>query len=186
MSKGILVAVVLVVLLVGMFASGYNSMVSMNENIDAKWSQVDNQLQRRADLIPNLVNSVKGYAAHETAIFTALAEARSKLAGATTVNETAQADREMNSALSRLLMVVENYPNLKADATFRQLMDELAGTENRLAVARKDYNDAVQSYNTTIKRFPKNMYAGMFGFQEREYYQIEESARVAPKVDFAK
>ncbi|NPV27451.1 MAG: LemA family protein [Firmicutes bacterium] len=166
--------------------SGYNNLVTLNENINGKWSQVNNQLQRRADLIPNLVATVQGYASHEEGIFKSVAEARSKLIGAQTVADKAVADQELRSALSRLLVVVENYPNLKADANFRQLQDELAGSENRLAVARKDYNDAVQAYNAKIKRFPTVLYARMFGFEPREYFQPDEGAKSVPKVDFNK
>lgn len=186
MSKGVWIAIGVVVVLALVLISGYNSLVGLNENVDGKWSQIENQLQRRADLIPNLINTVKGYAAHEQEIFTQLADARAKMAGAASVAEAAQADQAMNSALSRLLAVVENYPTLKADANFRQLQDELAGTENRLATARKDYNDAVQSYNATIKRFPTNIYAGIFGFKDREYFRAEEEAKTVPNVDFSK
>lgn len=164
--------------------SMYNGLVSDNENIDSMWSQVENQLQRRADLLPNLVATTKGYAAQEKEIFIQVAEARSKLAGAGTVGEKAQADAELTSALSRLLLVVERYPELKSDANFRQLADELAGTENRLAVARKDYNEAVRSFNTRVKRFPTNMMAGMAGFEAREYFEAGEGARDVPKVSF--
>jgi LemA protein len=168
-----------------MLISGYNGLVNMNENVNGKWSQVQNQLQRRSDLIPNLVSTVKGYAAHEEGIFTQLADARAKMAGANTVGESAAADQAMNTALSRLMVVVENYPNLKADANFRQLQDELAGTENRLAVARKDYNDAVQDYNAKIKRIPTNIYAGILGFGPREYFQADQGAQAVPQVDFS-
>jgi LemA protein len=185
-SKGVWITIGVVVVLALVLISGYNSLVGLNENVDGKWSQVENQLQRRADLIPNLVNTVKGYAAHEQEIFTQLADARTKMAGAASVAEAFEADQAMNSALSRLLAVVENYPTLKADANFRQLQDELAGTENRLATARKDYNDAVQSYNATIKRFPTNVYAGIFGFDDREYFRAEEEAKTVPNVDFSK
>lgn len=185
MSKSIWVVFGVIIVLALLVISGYNGLVNMNENVNGKWSQVENQLQRRSDLIPNLVSTVKGYAAHEEGIFNELANARAKMAGAKTVDETAQANQEMNSALSRLMVVVENYPNLKADANFRQLQDELAGTENRLAVARKDYNDAVQDYNAKIKRIPTNLYASMLGFGPKEYFQAEESAKTAPKVDFS-
>jgi LemA protein len=184
MSKGLWITLGIVAVIVLMLISGYNSMVSLDENVNGKWSQVENQLQRRADLIPNLVNTVKGYAAHEQAIFTALAEARSKMMGAGSVGEAAEANQAMTSALSRLIAVAENYPNLKADANFRQLQDELAGTENRIATARKDYNDAVQGYNTRIKRFPNNIYANILGFEAKEYFQAEEGVKEVPKVNF--
>ncbi|MEN6351454.1 MAG: LemA family protein [Syntrophomonas sp.] len=169
-----------------MSAGSYNSLVGLNESINGKWSQVENQLQRRADLIPNLVATVQGYASHEEGILKNIADARSRLVGAQGVADKAAANNELTNALSRLLVVVENYPNLKADANFRQLQDELAGTENRLAVARKDYNDAVQVYNAKIKTFPNVIWAGMMGFTPRDYFKAEESAKSVPKVDFIK
>ena len=151
----VLVSILMVIVLaVGSVFGFYNGMVSARENVDSKWSQVDNQLQRRSDLIPNLVNTVKGYAAHEKDVFQAVSDARAKMAGARTAGDKMAANTELNSALSRLLAVAENYPQLKADQNFRQLQDELSGTENRIAVARKDYNDAVQGYNTKIKSLP--------------------------------
>ncbi len=159
-------------------------MVIDNEKIDNAWSQVESQLQRRSDLIPNLVATTKAYATQEKEIFTQVAEARSKLAGANTLGEKAQADADLGSALSRLLVVVERYPELKSDANFRQLSDQLEGTENRLATTRRDYNDAVRSYNTRIKRFPGNIIAGMAGFESREYFQAAEGAQKVPEVKF--
>ena len=144
-------------------------MVSSRENVDSKWSQVDNQLQRRSDLIPNLVNTVKGYASHEKEVFQSVSDARAKMAGAKSVGDKLSANTELSGALSRLLAVAENYPQLKADQNFRQLQDELSGTENRIAVARKDYNDAVQNYNTKIKSLPYSLFAGALGFTERDY-----------------
>ncbi len=142
----VLVSVLMVIVLaVGSVFGFYTGMVSARENVDSKWSQVDNQLQRRSDLIPNLVNTVKGYAAHEKDVFQAVSDARAKMAGARTAGDKMAANTELNSALSRLLAVAENYPQLKADQNFRQLQDELSGTENRIAVDRKDYNDAVQN-----------------------------------------
>jgi LemA protein len=158
----------------------------MNENVDGKWSQVENQLQRRADLIPNLVSTVKGYAAQEKEILNNVANARSRLVGAQGAAEKAAANDALTSSLSRLLVVVENYPNLKSDANFRQLQDELAGTENRLAVARKDYNDSVQSFNARIKTFPNVIWANMLGFDTREYFKAQAGAQEPPKVDFNK
>ncbi len=177
---------VIVVLALGavLVLGSYNGLVSAEENVNSKWSQIENQLQRRADLIPNLVETVKGYAAHEEKILTEVTRAREKLIGARSVGEKAEADRELSSALSRLLAVVENYPNLKADANFRQLADELAGTENRIAVARMDYNNAVQAYNSRIRRFPTVLIAGMFGFEKKDYFKAEEGAKEVPKVDF--
>ena len=151
----VLVSILMVIVLaVGSVFGFYNGMVSSRENVDSKWSQVDNQLQRRSDLIPNLVNTVKGYASHEKEVFQSVSDARAKMAGAKSVGDKLSANTELSGALSRLLAVAENYPQLKADQNFRQLQDELSGTENRIAVARKDYNDAVQNYNTKIKSLP--------------------------------
>ncbi|TEB06509.1 LemA family protein [Pelotomaculum schinkii] len=181
-----LVPVGIIVVLVIILSSGYNNLVKLSEGVNSSWSQVQNQLQRRADLIPNLVQTVKGYAAHEQDIFTQVAEARSKLAGAATVGEAAQEDQALNSALGRLLAIAENYPQLKADANFRALQDDLAGTENRIATARMDYNNAVQAYNTKIKVFPTSLYAGIFGFGPKDYFQAAENANTVPNVDFSK
>lgn len=178
----IVLAVLLVIVLSGV--SSYNKLVAMNEKVDSNWSQVENQLQRRADLIPNLVSTVQGFAAQEKSILNTIAESRSKLIGAQGVAEKAAANDQLNSALSRLLVVVENYPTLKSDANFRQLMDELAGTENRLSVARKDYNDSVQVYNAKIKTFPDVIWAGMMGFAPRDYFKAAESANQVPQVKF--
>lgn len=181
----ILLIMLLIAVVIGVSLMGsYNNLVTANENIDGKWSQVETNLQRRADLIPNLVETVKGYAAQEKEIFTAIAEARSKLIGASGVEEAAAANNELSSALSRLLAISEAYPNLKSDANFRQLMDELAGTENRVARARQEYNDSVQAYNTRVKRFPTSLVAGAFGFSPREYFEADEGSKTAPKVDF--
>jgi LemA protein len=182
--KVILIIVAIIVILAFGIAGSYNSLVSLEQNVDGKWSQVENNLQRRNDLIPNLVATVKGYAAQERDIFQNVADARAKMAGAQGVQNTAQADQELAGALSRLLVVVERYPDLKSDANFRQLADELAGTENRLAVARKDYNEAVQGYNTKIKRFPTAIWARMFGFAQKDYYRAAPGAETPPQVDF--
>lgn len=176
--------VVVAVIAVGMIFSGYNGLVGMNESVNGKWAQVENQLQRRADLVPNLVNTVKGYAAHEQTAIQSVSDARAKLAGAQSPGTKAEANGELSGALSRLLMVAENYPNLKADQNFRALQDELAGTENRLAVARQDYNTAVQGYNTKIKTLPTSVYAGMLGFAQKEYFQAEEGKKEVPEVKF--
>ncbi len=162
----------------------YNNFVNREEDIDQAYAQIETQLQRRQDLIPNLVSTVKGYASQEKEVIQSVSDARSKLAGATTVEEQAEADAEVSSALSRLLVVVENYPDLKSNQNFQQLADELAGTENRLAVARKDYNDAVSSYNRSVKRFPGRVTASLFGFDERDYFKASEGAEEAPIVDF--
>ena len=181
-----ILAIVVVVAFLLVFAFGsYNGLVAAEENVNSKWSQVENQLQRRADLIPNLVETVKGYAAHEQEIFTEVTRAREKLISAGSVAEKAQADAELTQALSRLLAIVENYPTLKADANFRQLADELAGTENRIAVARMDYNNAVQRYNSRIRSFPTSIIARIMGFEKKEYFKAEEGAYEVPKVDFS-
>lgn len=180
----IIVVVAIIAIIAVSLMSSYNRFVSMNEEIDGLWAQVENQLQRRYDLIPNLVETVKGYASHEERVFTEIAEARAKLAGAATPQDRVAAANELESALSRLLVIVERYPDLKANQNFIALQDELAGTENRLAVARMRFNDAVKTYNTSIKRFPAVLYARMFGFDPREYFEIGEEAKEAPKVDF--
>jgi LemA protein len=155
-------AILLIGLIFGFSLVGrYNSLVSQNEAIDGAWAQVENVLQRRADLIPNLVETVKGYAAHETEIF-----------------------ENVTSALGRLLAIAENYPNLKANQNFMGLQDELSGAENRITTERRRYNEAVRSFNTTVKRFPNNLIAGYFGFAERVYFEAEEEAKEVPKVEF--
>ncbi|BBB91979.1 MAG TPA: LemA family protein [Methylomusa anaerophila] len=182
--KGWIIAGIIIALLAIVGVGGYNNLVSLNESVNGKWSQIENQLQRRADLIPNLVNTVKGFAAQEQQVIKSITDARANLAGAQGPAAKAQADAELSSALSRLLVVVENYPNLKSDQTFKALMDELAGTENRIAVARKDYNDAVQGYNTKIRSFPTSLYAGAMGFGAKEYFRAEEGAKTVPEVKF--
>lgn len=159
--------------------------MTAEENVDSKWAQVENQLQRRYDLIPNLVESVKRYANHEQEVIANITEARAQMGSASSPEEQAVANDALTGALSRLLVVVENYPNLKADANFRQLMDELAGTENRLAVAREDYNNEVQQFNKHVKRFPGNLMAGMFGFEQKEYFKATAGADKAPSIDFS-
>jgi LemA protein len=163
---------------------GYNTLVTEREAVDAAWSEVQNQLQRRNDLIPNLVETVKGFASQEKQVLTQVTEARSRVAGAGTPAETMAASNDLSNALSRLLVVVEAYPQLKSDQNFIRLQDELAGTENRLAVARKRYNDTVRAYNTTTKRFPTNLVAGLFSFEPREYFDAPESAEGVPAVKF--
>lgn len=180
----IIVVVAIIVVFGLMLMSSYNNFVNLEENVDQSYAQIENQLQRRLDLIPNLVSTVKGYAAHEKEVIASISDARSRLAGAKTPQEEATANADLSSALSRLLVVVENYPNLKADKQFTQLMDELAGTENRIAVARKDYNDQVAEYNKKIKRFPGSLIAGMTGFKEKEYFKADPKAQEVPKVDF--
>jgi LemA protein len=164
----------------------YNTFVSQEEAIKIQWSQVENQLQRRNDLIPNLVETTKGFAQQERDVFGAIADSRAKLAGASTPEQKMVAANEQSSALARLLVVVENYPDLKSNQTFARLMDELAGTENRIAVERMRYNEAVQAYNTKRRSFPANITAGMFGFKEYPLFQAPEAAKQAPKVDFSR
>lgn len=163
---------------------GYNSMVSMKEAVNAAWSQVENQLQRRNDLIPNLVETTKGYAAHEKEIFENVANARSKLIGAGSRDEKIDAANGLSSALSRLLVLSERYPDLKADKQFARLSDELAGTENRIATERKRYNEVVQEYNTYIQKFPTVFMARTFGFQSEKYFEAPEAAKQVPQVKF--
>jgi LemA protein len=174
----------LAVLALATSGCGYNRLVSESEAVDAGWSEVQNQLQRRNDLIPNLVNTVKGFAAQEQTVLVRVTEARSRVAGAGTPADAMAASNELSGALARLLVVVEKYPELKSDRNFIQLQDELAGTENRLAVARNRYNDAVRQYNTTAKGFPTLVIARIFGFQEKGYFEAPESAREVPAVQF--
>ncbi len=191
MKKGMLgclvvgAALLLILLILGgSFIARYNSMVTDNEAIDGAWAQVENVLQRRGDLIPNLVETVKGFAAQEKEIFTHVADARGRLAGAASPREAAAANAGLTSALGRLLAIAENYPNLKSNENFIRLQDELAGSENRIAVERRRYNEAVRVYNTSIKRFPNNFMAGMFSFGEREYFEADEAAKALPEVKF--
>ena len=192
MAKAKLVSILVVVgviVLLGVIISGWfittrNTLITLEETIDASWAEIDNQLKRRSDLIPNLVATVKGFATQEREVFTQIAEARSKLAGATTVGETAQGYNQLQSALSRLLVIVERYPELKSNENFIRLQDELAGTENRIADARRRYNDNVRAFNTKIRRFPSSIVANMLGLEKREYFEIEEGAREVPEVDF--
>ncbi len=178
------VLVLIVVGVGGTTVSKWNQLVAMDTDIKGKWAQVENQLQRRADLIPNLVEAVKGFAAQERTILEAIANARAKMAGAGSVQDRIAGSNELSSALARLLVVVENYPNLKSDATFIRLMDELAGTENRLAVERKRYNDSVQVYNVTIRQFPGNLIASVSGFKEHPFFETPPPARQVPQVKF--
>lgn len=183
---GLVAIVIIAIIFVASGVGTYNRLVSLNEKVKTSLSQIDNQLQRRNDLIPNLVETVKGYAAHEEEVFTKIAESRSKLAGASSIEDRANASSELSGALSRLLVIAENYPELKANENFRQLTDNLEGTENRLAIARMDYNNIAREYNTEIKKFPTVIMARLFGFDEYEYFEADESAREAPKVDFSK
>jgi LemA protein len=179
--RGTMMALVIAASLTG---CGYNEMVAMRESIEAAWAQVGNQLQRRNDLIPNLVEVTKGYAAHEREIFEAIANARARMIAGGSRDDQIAAATQMTGALGRLLALAESYPALKADAQFARLSDELAGTENRIAVERMRYNDAVRAYNTYIQRVPQVVYASSLGFKQEKYFQPEEAAKQVPKVDF--
>lgn len=180
-------ALLLGLLIFGGSACGtYNTLTTKQQQVKASFSNVDVQLQRRADLIPNLVNTVKGYTKHEEAVFSEIAQARSRLLSAQTVDEKSEANNQLTGALGRLLVLTENYPNLKADQQFLKLQDELAGTENRISVARRDYNQVVLDYNTTRQKFPTVVLAPVLGFQPAEEFKADESARKAPPIDFSK
>jgi len=176
-------------------AGNYNKMVTLDEEVSTAWSQVQNQYQRRMDLIPNLVSTVQGYAKHEAEVLTQIAEARAKAGGVVNVDESILNDPEkfeqyqkiqnqLGASLQRLLAVTENYPELKANENFLALQDELAGTENRIAVERKNFNEVAKGYNTMIRKFPQSILAGMFGFEKRPYFTASEEAQSAPKVQF--
>lgn len=193
MKKGTIIIVAVVAIIAIWAISGYNSLVSMDENVSGQWSNVETQYQRRADLIPNLVNTVKGYAAHEKETLEGVIAARSQ---ATQIKvdptdltpeklaEYQKAQGAITSALGKLLAITENYPELKANQNFLELQAQLEGTENRINVARKNFNDAAKAYNTAIRRFPKNLLAGMFGFDKRAYFEAAEGAEQAPQVQF--
>ncbi|QQS35068.1 MAG: LemA family protein [Ignavibacteriales bacterium] len=201
MKKGTIIALSIVgIILIGIVVmvlwgiSAYNNLVTINESVTQSWSQVENQYQRRADLIPNLVNTVKGYAEFERGVLTDVTEARAKVSQMNITPEVLndpvafqrfqQVQGELSGALSRLLVTVENYPNLKANENFLQLQAQLEGTENRISVERKKFNETVQTYNTTIKRFPNSMMAGIFGFGEKQYFKSAPGSETAPKVEF--
>jgi LemA protein len=194
-----IVVLVVVIIVIAVFGS-YNNLVTKQQNVNAQWSLVENQMQRRADLIPNIVATVKGIAGLEERVFTAIAEARSQLLSTmrnpnSTTEDKIAADNKLNQALrdggllgtgGRFLAITENYPQLKSNESFLKLQDELAGTENRLATARRDYTLAAQDYNTARSRFPTVLVAGLLGFKEQPYFKADEGARQAPKVDFSK
>ncbi|MDQ2087882.1 LemA family protein [Herbivorax sp. ANBcel31] len=182
----IVIAVVAAVILIPVliFIGSYNGLINRNEEVKLKYSEIETQLQRRNDLIPNLVETVKGFASHEEEIFSNVSEARAKLAGANTVEETAEADAQMTGALSRLLAISEDYPELKSDENFRQLADELAGTENRIAFARTQYNEAAYDYARYKRRFPHTIVANMFDFENYDPFEASEEAREVPDVSF--
>lgn len=187
MKKGTIVLIVIaaLVLILGANIVGrYNQLVELEETVDARWAQVENQLQRRADLIPNLVETVKGYASHEQQVFADVAEARSRLLGARTPEEQMEANAGLDSALGRLLAISEAYPQLKADTSFIRLQDELAGTENRIATERMRFNESVQQWNTTIRRFPMNLVANLLGKETKPFFEASPRAQEVPQVSF--
>ena len=182
------IVLIVIVILGFMFVNSYNSLQLMDENVNSKWAQVDNQLKRRNDLIPNLVATVKGYAAHESKVFNDVAQARAKLSGSLNANDVKSVQKnagELSGALSRLLLVVERYPELKADNNFIALQDELSGTENRITVARMDYNESVKALNGKIRMFPTSIIASISGIKQRDYFEIDEADKQVPKVDFS-
>ena len=186
-KKGIIVLIVIAVFVIGIvswYINTRNGIIQLDETINQTMSEIDNQLQRRSDLIPNFVNTVRGYAAHEQEVFDNIAQSRARLAGAGTVEEKAAGYNDMQSAMSRLLVIVEQYPDLKANQNFIALQDELAGTENRIAVARQRYNNSVGSFNIRIRTFPGSLIAGNMGFTQRAYFEIAEAARQVPLVEF--
>ncbi len=178
------VVLLLLVLLGGLCVKQYNGFVDLDLQVQETFSNLDTQLQRRADLIPNLVETVKGYASHEQEVFAQVSKAREHLLSANSVSDLSQANEEMSTALGRLLAITEAYPDLKANTLYINLMDELAGTENRLAIARENYNAVVGKYNISIRRFPASLFAGMFGFEKAEFFQASVGSQNAPVVDF--
>ena len=187
MKKGTIILIVIVAIiaiLAGSLVSSYNNLVSLEEKVDKAYSNISVQLERRADLIPNLVNTVKGYVSHEEEIIKSITEARENLLKANTVDEKAEANNELSNAINALMVIVENYPDLKANENFINLSDELAGTENRIANSRSEYNDAVATYNSTRKKFPNVLFVGIFGFEEKDYFEVDESKTEVPKVEF--
>jgi len=180
------IAVLLAAATVSLSGCSYNQFVGQEEAIKAQWAQVENQLQRRNDLIPNLMETVKGVAQQERDVFGQIADSRAKLAGAQTPEQTIQAANEQSAALARLLVIVENYPQLRSNEQFARLMDELSGTENRIAVERMRYNERVQAYNTSRRQFPSNITAGIFGFKEYPLFNAPPEAERVPKVDFGR
>lgn len=180
----LIVIFVIVLIFFTTFKGAYNKLVALDEGVNSAWAQVENQLQRRLDLIPNLVNTVKGYAEHEMDVLTAVTNARSRVGSAQTIPEKIDANRQLTSALGRLLVVVENYPNLKADQNFLALQSQLEGTENRIAVERRRYNETTRTYNTVVRKFPDNIIANMFGFERKSFFEAAEEAKEVPEVKF--
>lgn len=188
-GKKALIVVLVVLLVLGIslysfFKGNYNTFVRLDESVKSSWAQVENQLQRRYDLIPNLVETVKGYAKQEKDVLVEVTNARARVGGAATVPDKIEANNALSGALSRLLVVVERYPELKSNQNFLRLQDELAGTENRIAVERKRYNDAVRTYNVAIRTFPANLLAGLFGFTKAAFFEAPAAAQAAPQVKF--
>lgn len=181
---GWIVLIALLVIALAGSISSYNGMVNASEKVDSASADIGTQLQRRADLIPNLVNSVKGYMDHETEVINSITSSREKLLNAGTLGEMAEANEALTQALSQFNVIVENYPDLKSNTNFIRLQDELAGTENRIATARRDYNDAVRKYNGIIKRIPGRFIASLFGFEEADYFEAKEGSDVVPSVEF--
>lgn len=180
----VIVIVVLAVSVFSFFKGSYNRFVTLDEGVKSAWAQVENQLQRRYDLIPNLIETVKGYAKQEKDVLVEVTNARARVGGAATVPDKINANNQLTGALGRLLVVVERYPDLKSNQNFLRLQDELAGTENRIAVERKRYNDAVQGYNVAIRSFPANLLAGMFGFTKAAFFEAPAAAKAVPQVKF--
>jgi LemA protein len=187
-KKILLIAVVIILVLAGslysFFKGTYNQFVTLDETVKSSWAQVENQLQRRYDLIPNLVETVKGYAKQEKDVLVEVTNARARVGGATTVPDKINANNELSGALSRLLVVVEQYPDLKSNQNFLRLQDELTGTENRISVERRRYNETVQAYNVAIRSFPANLLAGMYGFEKAAFFEAPIAAKTAPQVKF--
>jgi len=183
MKKGTLIIIAVVVVLALWGFSSYNSFISLNESVDAQWAKVETQYQRRFDLIPNLVNSVKGVLTQEQKIFGDIAEARTRYSGVTSANDKATAASQVESAFGRLLAVMENYPQLQSSTNVRDLMTQLEGTENRVSVERTRFNDMIRDYNVSVKKFPRNVLAGLFGFGERAYFEATTGAETAPTVN---
>ena len=182
---GLAIAAVVIFIIGGSLMGAYNGLVIEKENVSAKLKGIDTQLQRRADLIPNLVSSVKGYTDQEKAIINSITDARKTIAGAGKTEDKIAASDQLTSTIRSINLNIENYPNLKSDANFRQLMDELAGTENRIQISRKDYNDGVQIYNSHLKSFPTSIIAGMFGFKDASYFEASAASKEVPKADFS-
>ncbi len=179
------IVVLAVIVFYSSLSGKYNQIVTLNESVDTAWAQIENVLQRRSDLIPNLVNTVKGYAKHESDVFVKVTEARAKVGGATTIPGKVAANNQLGAALGRLMLVAERYPDLKANQSFLSLQDELAGTENRIAVERRRYNETVKAYNIFVRHFPNNILAGMFGYtRENVYFKADEGAKKVPEVKF--